>query len=210
MDEENIEVQDNRKWHFTIIENAVFENEEITHVGLLVYMALCYYANNKDRSCYPKITTLAKIAHLSARSVQRALIELKDLGFIEIHYRKDPDKPKKNLSNLYIIKGVVTERHQGGDTQTPGVVTERQGNYSHTELDPINENVEVSQALPDLCALKLFSKENPVFKNIKDKDWRAILRAAEKSENDLRDVLIYVLQQFDRGKPIENVAGEQS
>jgi len=207
MDEENIEVRDDRKWHFTIIENAIFENEKITYRGILAYNALCYHVNRRDGTCYPKIKTLAKTVGVSESTMKRGLIEIRDGGIVEIHYRKDPDNPKRNMSNLYIIKGVGSHRTQGGVTENPGVGSQRTANYIHTELEPLNEKVEVGRALPDLCALKLFSEENPVFKNIKDKDWRAILRAAEKSENDLRDVLIYVLQQFDRGKPIENVGG---
>lgn len=202
-----VEIRDNREWTFTIIENAIFENEKVTYKGLLTYLSLCSYGNKETHTCYPTIKSLAKRAKVSPDTVKRGLRELDELDIIDIEYRKDLNNPKKNTSNLYTIKGVGAHSTQGGCRETPGVGAHSTANYNHLELESLKENVEVGQALPDLFALKLFSKENPVFKDIKDKEWRSILRVAQESENDLRDVMIYVLKQFERGKRVQNIGG---
>lgn len=144
------EVKNGRKWTFTIIDNAILENESITHLGFSVYTALCFYTNKQNRSCYPKIKTLAKFAHLSESSVKRGLKELADLGIIEIAHRKDPDNPKKNLSNLYTIKGVGSERTQGGFRENPGVGSERPANKIYLEQDLENNKQEAVVVAPSL------------------------------------------------------------
>jgi DNA-binding transcriptional ArsR family regulator len=52
------------------------------------YCALADHANNKNGLCWPKMQTLAKILGRSARTVQRHLHTLKELGLVEFVSRR--------------------------------------------------------------------------------------------------------------------------
>jgi DNA-binding transcriptional ArsR family regulator len=52
------------------------------------YCSLADHANNKSGLCYPKMQTLAQILNRSARTIQRHLHLLKDLGLIEFVERR--------------------------------------------------------------------------------------------------------------------------
>jgi DNA-binding transcriptional ArsR family regulator len=52
------------------------------------YCALADHANNKNGLCWPKMETLAKILGRSARTVQRHLHALKELGLVEFVSRR--------------------------------------------------------------------------------------------------------------------------
>jgi DNA-binding transcriptional ArsR family regulator len=58
------------------------------------YAALSDYSNNKTGLCWPKMETLAKTLRRSARTVQRHLHLLKDLGLIEFVERKRDGRGK--------------------------------------------------------------------------------------------------------------------
>jgi DNA-binding transcriptional ArsR family regulator len=52
------------------------------------YCALADHANNKNGLCWPKMETLARILGRSARTVQRHLHALKELGLVEFVSRR--------------------------------------------------------------------------------------------------------------------------
>jgi DNA-binding transcriptional ArsR family regulator len=52
------------------------------------YCCLADHANNKTGLCFPKMQTLAQILNRSARTIQRHLHLLKDLGLIEFVERR--------------------------------------------------------------------------------------------------------------------------
>lgn len=52
------------------------------------YCALADHANNKNGLCWPRMQTLAKILGRSARTVQRHLHTLKELGLVEFVSRR--------------------------------------------------------------------------------------------------------------------------
>jgi DNA-binding transcriptional ArsR family regulator len=52
------------------------------------YCALADHANNKNGLCWPKMQTLARILGRSARTVQRHLHTLKELGLVEFVSRR--------------------------------------------------------------------------------------------------------------------------
>ncbi|MBW8003105.1 MAG: helix-turn-helix domain-containing protein, partial [Planctomycetes bacterium] len=86
---------------FTIIENRILEDENISSHALLVYLSLCKYADSKDQ-CFPSLTSLSKAARVSRRKVVYCIKELIDQEYITkvIRLRKDC---KKRQSNLYTI-----------------------------------------------------------------------------------------------------------
>ncbi len=69
--------------------------------AIATYCALTDYANNKNGLCWPRMETLAKTLGRSARTVQRHLHLLKDLGLIEFHERK---RDKWGRFGTYVYK----------------------------------------------------------------------------------------------------------
>lgn len=86
---------------FTMIENRILEDANVSAHALLVYLALYKHTDNKGQ-CFPSFTTLSKIARVSRRKCQDAIKELIDLGYLvkEIRLRKGGIS---RLSNLYTI-----------------------------------------------------------------------------------------------------------
>ena len=75
---------------------------EATNVDITVLLILedC----RGDNGIYPAIATVARRAHLAARTVQRSLTHLQELGLITVHRRHDPENPSLNLPNAYVIR----------------------------------------------------------------------------------------------------------
>ena len=81
MKDEQFEVKGN--WHFTMIDNAIFEDERVTITDQSVYVALCSFANVENHECFPSYPTLMRKAHLKNRNALRnALKRLEEYGFI--------------------------------------------------------------------------------------------------------------------------------
>ena len=78
-----------------------------------VLLCLANFANDKnDLLCCPKISTIAKLCHLSTRQTIRIIKQLDQLGIIKKISHKDIHNPSE--SNTYIInelalKGEITE-----------------------------------------------------------------------------------------------------
>lgn len=66
-----------------------------------VLVALADFANPKDNSCFPSISTISRMTELSEASVKRAIRKLEEMGFITREVRSHKDG--RNTSNLYKI-----------------------------------------------------------------------------------------------------------
>lgn len=168
---------------------------------------------------------------ITEKQYRRAIKILKDLSIAktEIHrFNNFPtthiylNKPRfvklyekalnanKNPVNADINNPVIDERSKTEiDQRSKPVIDERDQTLTETTEQRLSEStsVPVNQAAPDSYALTLFSKQNPVFKDITLKDWQDLIGVGERSVNDLMDVLIYVDKQIERGKNISNVGG---
>lgn len=89
---------------FTLIENAVIKDLEISGYALLVYTVLCMHADHEDGTCFPGFAEIGKYSRCSRSTIKRALKELIDYGYVEKETRKVPGR-QENDSNLYTITG---------------------------------------------------------------------------------------------------------
>lgn len=103
------------KGTFTTVPNKRALKGEDAYIEC-VFFWICGYADD-DGICFPSIPTLAKDAGCSETSVHRAIRRLEEIGILRKTNRKEGNK---NLSNVYQICLVVSDRHQGGVSQAPG------------------------------------------------------------------------------------------
>lgn len=75
--------------------------EDIPHRAIAVYMYLKDRAN-KDGTCYPAIGTIAKDLKLSRRTVQRAVADLEQSGYLIKEQRWRENGGKSSL--LFTVK----------------------------------------------------------------------------------------------------------
>lgn len=66
---------------FGIVNEEVVKDPGLSLRAKGLYALLSSYAN-KNRTCYPKINTLAEFSGVSRRSVERALNELEQKGYV--------------------------------------------------------------------------------------------------------------------------------
>jgi hypothetical protein len=86
--------------YFAIIpENILYA--DISHIAVRVYGVLRRHADKDNGTCHPGRSRIAKVAHTSPSSVDRAISELVRIGAIEVIHRVDPENPKRLLSNQY-------------------------------------------------------------------------------------------------------------
>lgn len=66
---------------FGIVSDEVVKDPSLSLRAKGLYALLASYAD-KNRTCYPKINTLAEYAGVSRRSVERTLNELEEKGYL--------------------------------------------------------------------------------------------------------------------------------
>lgn len=104
MNQENFSVRfENR---FIMVNYDVIMSGLLTAYEIAVYVTLCAYASNTDRSCFPSYSTLARRAGCCRSTAIRAIARLEELGFIE--KQNQSSKAGDSTSNLYTIKTAVT------------------------------------------------------------------------------------------------------
>jgi DNA-binding transcriptional ArsR family regulator len=77
--------------------------------AIATYAALADYANNKTGLCWPRMETLAKTLGRSARTVQRHLHLLKELGLVEFVERKR-DSQGRFGAYLYRVLHIIASK----------------------------------------------------------------------------------------------------
>ena len=90
----------NSKWHFTMVENSVIEDERLLPSEKLVYVVLSKFAS-QERSCFPSLSTLSKLSGYSKSTVVRAINRLSSLGYLTKERRKD--EVRGNISTFYTL-----------------------------------------------------------------------------------------------------------
>ena len=63
---------------------AKFIKQNMGASALIVYLWLCFHSHSVHQTCYPSITTLAKMAGTSRRKVVKAIKDLESAGLITI------------------------------------------------------------------------------------------------------------------------------
>jgi hypothetical protein len=117
---------------FTIVGNAIIEDERITKHALLVYMILCKHADRNGENCFPSLTTIAKEARAGKSSAIDAIKELIQYGYLTKTRRKDPKNEKRYTSNIYTITALykLHKPEVGGRIQDGGGTESKQEQYS--------------------------------------------------------------------------------
>ncbi|GAK03317.1 hypothetical protein JCM19037_1632 [Geomicrobium sp. JCM 19037] len=96
-------VIDYRKEKYAIVSKRVLTNvtkfERPT--DKLVYVILCMYADNDDKTSYPSNERIAELANCSARTVQRSVKLLEEIGAITVEERHDVRGYR--TSNIYYL-----------------------------------------------------------------------------------------------------------
>lgn len=97
------EFVDGRKYRYIDVNQSVIKEDGngITKATeIAVYCALALYADNKTREAYPNITTIAKKARVSERTVRTNVKQLEKSGYISITKKKNAKGQPKNVYTL--------------------------------------------------------------------------------------------------------------
>jgi GntR family transcriptional regulator len=97
-----------RRLPFTLVENCVLEDEELDRHDVLVYLALAKYAG-KDRTCWPSIETIAKVARVSRSKAFECIRRLEARGYLRRAPRFTPGG--QVTSNVYQLLETKVERY---------------------------------------------------------------------------------------------------
>jgi predicted transcriptional regulator len=92
----------------------VIYSSDLTQRATLVIFYLINRAN-KENTCFPSVKTIAKECNISTRTVQRALGDLEEAGFLIRESRFHIQGGCK--SNLYILFSVENEESQNMSTE---------------------------------------------------------------------------------------------
>ena len=106
-----------RRQNFTMVDNDVITNTNLSAYDKAVYQSLCYFADNEDGTCYPKVSTIGELAGCKRSKVFDSLNRLEEYKHIKRVNRPDPTNPKAKTSNMYTLTGslygVVHEMDDG-------------------------------------------------------------------------------------------------
>ena len=94
-----------RRQNFTMVDNTVITNTNLSAFDKAVYQSLCYFADNEDGTCYPKVSTIGELAGCKRSKVFDSLNKLEEFKHIKRVNRPDPSNPKAMTSNMYTITG---------------------------------------------------------------------------------------------------------
>lgn len=79
----------------------ILDEANVSAYGKLIYFVLSKYAG-RDGTCWPAIKTIADAAGVSRPTVIKAIKELKEIGYLEIHRRVSGENGA-DISNLYYL-----------------------------------------------------------------------------------------------------------
>jgi hypothetical protein len=115
---DQIQVTDNRKWNFTIIDNDFIMDGRLSPAEKAVFITLCMFSNaEKDKPVYPSISTLCEYTGMSKPTVINAIRGLEDKHYIEIEEQHNSNKGK--TANKYKILSIES-RYDGGKNSLLG------------------------------------------------------------------------------------------
>ncbi|MFD0717675.1 helix-turn-helix domain-containing protein [Paenibacillus sp. GCM10027626] len=116
-----------------VVPLQVMEDESLSSSEKMVYIVLRSFVNPHKAEAFPAVPTIARLASLSERQVQRVMKSLEEKGYIarEAQYKYDPNKRiARQTANLYKLALPKSEEntgatpcHRGGDTMSPGGAT---------------------------------------------------------------------------------------
>jgi len=90
------------KWTWAQIPNELITDTEITHLSMRVWCLLRTYAKSDGSEAYPNQERAADQLNVSSRSVQRAIAELKEAGWLSVDTRPCPGAGARHY-NVYTL-----------------------------------------------------------------------------------------------------------
>jgi len=177
--------------YFAIIpETVLYAN--ISHISVRIYGVLRRHADQTG-SCHPGRARIAKLAHTSASSVDRAIQELVEHGFITVHHRRNPDNPQQMLSNRYVIHSTPPAHDHtppvGDDTPLPLVTTPPPaGDEVTIAIEPKPKNETPFNLFWEQYPRKTSRKkaESAWRNNVRKKDIESVMAALEQQKRKWR------------------------
>ena len=80
-----------RRIPFTLIENIILEDQTLSRVDILVYLAIAKHADGEG-TCWPSMATIGKLARCAREAVARSLTRLESRGYLK---RSAPISPRR-------------------------------------------------------------------------------------------------------------------
>lgn len=145
-----------RATHYTVVEDAVIDDEQLSAHGLLCYMAIRRHVN-ADGIAWPSRSRVAKLMRCSVRKVAEALLELQEAGYLEV-----ASGAAEGKSNVYTLMNYRVERDPRQEVprgQAGGAHPPRQ--EVPTEVSPVE--VPPMKDLPSPSAPVSAPKKRPSF-----------------------------------------------
>ncbi len=126
-----------RRLPFTLIENVVLEDQGLSPVNLLVYIALAKHADGEG-VCWPSMARIGKLARCARGTVARSIAQLEARGYLKRTARFRPDGGV--TSNVYRLTPMeapppVTQDDTPCLSERHPPVIDNDTNYIHPELD---------------------------------------------------------------------------
>jgi hypothetical protein len=112
---------------FTMVRRAVLEDEDLGAAQKMVYVALCYFADNVTGTLKTHRKTIAEIASCGLRTLDAALKVLEERGYVSVTRRQS--KGKYRLANIYALLNfwTDTEDRRGAGDAPPEQPENRRG-----------------------------------------------------------------------------------
>ena len=134
-----------RRLPFTLIENIILEDQTLSRVDILVYLAIAKHADGEG-TCWPSMATIGKLARCARETVARSLTHLEARGYLKRTARFRPDGGV--TSNVYQLMPIEAQPYPVTQADTPceleshPPVRHDHTNYIQSELDPENQERE--------------------------------------------------------------------
>ena len=134
-----------RRLPFTLIENIILEDQTLSRVDILVYLAIAKHADGEG-TCWPSMATIGKLARCARETVARSLSHLEARGYLKRSPRFRPDGGV--TSNVYQLMPIgahpypVTQADTPCELKSHPPVSHDHTNYTQSELDPENQERE--------------------------------------------------------------------
>jgi len=151
--QEVIEVK-RKRLPFTMVENAIIQDERLNKSDVMVYLILCMHADKNGKDCYPSIKTIARESRSSKDTVIESIKNLVKYDYLIKERRMDPNNPKRCINNLYTITGGVVGNKDRGSRKEGQGGSRKEGKEQDPsfELDPHNNNTA--------AAISVFTEKN--------------------------------------------------
>ncbi len=187
-----------RRLPFTLIENIILEDQTLSRVDILVYLAIAKHADGEG-TCWPSMATIGKLARCARETVARSLTRLESRGYLKRSARFRPDGGV--TSNVYQLMPLeahkyppVAQEDTPCDRESQPPVSHDHTNYIQSELDP--ENQKRGERVHRPAARLSLPRRTPVPKSVPS---LSVLLTRIKQEAQARKAPLVVGRDWSEG-----------